>query len=95
MANSGVQPNLDRPRELLEAYSLESIKMVGTINKDGLWALMEAPDDVVHRITVGNYMGTNHGQVIGVSDQRIDLIEIVPDGLGGWEKRESFLTLAE
>ncbi len=95
VANSGVQPNLDRPRELLEAYSLESIKMVGTITKDGLWALMEAPDDVVHRITVGNYMGTNHGQVIGVSDQRIDLIEIVPDGLGGWEKRESFLTLAE
>jgi type IV pilus assembly protein PilP len=91
----GPQPNLDRPKELLEEYALESLEMVGTINKDGLWVLVAAPDSVIHRVSLGNYMGTNHGQIVGLSDRRVDLVEIVPDGLGGWEQRESFLTLAD
>jgi type IV pilus assembly protein PilP len=84
-----------RLKELLEDYSLDSLKMVGTINREGLWALMEAPDAVVHRVKIGNYMGTNHGRIISLSEGRVDLIEIVPDGLGGWEQRESFLSISE
>jgi len=94
-ANSGVHPDLDRPKELLEEYALESLEMVGTISIGGLWALVEAPDAVVHRVSVGNYVGTNHGRIVGMSERRLDLVEIVPDGLGGWEQRESFLTLAQ
>ncbi len=93
--NNDFGPDPDRPRELLEDYSLDSLKMVGTINREGLWALMEAPDAVVHRVKVGNYMGTNHGRIISLSEGRVDLIEIVPDGLGGWEQRESFLSISE
>jgi len=88
-------PDPERPKELLEDYSLDSLKMVGTINREGLWALMEAPDAVVHRVKIGNYMGTNHGRIISLSEGRVDLIEIVPDGLGGWEQRESFLSISE
>ena len=79
--------------ELLEQFNLESLEMVGTINKEGLWVLLSAPNSVVHRLTLGNYLGTNHGRITGISDERVDLIEIVPDGLGGWEQRESFLSL--
>ncbi len=93
--NDGFGPDPDRPRELLEDYSLDSLKMVGTIDTEGLWALMEAPDAVVHRVKVGNYMGTNHGRIVSLSEGRVDLIEIVPDGLGGWEQRESFLSISE
>lgn len=91
----GPRPDITRPKELLEDYSLDSLKMVGTINKEGLWALMEAPDAVVHRVAIGNYMGTNHGRITSLSEGRVDLIEIVPDGLGGWEQRESFLSISE
>ena len=94
-SNNGFGPDPDRPRELLEDYSLDSLKMVGTIDTEGLWALMEAPDAVVHRVKVGNYMGTNHGRIVSLSEGRVDLIEIVPDGLGGWEQRESFLSISE
>ena len=93
--NDGFGPDPDRPRELLEDYTLDSLKMVGTIDTEGLWALMEAPDAVVHRVKVGNYMGTNHGRIVSLSEGRVDLIEIVPDGLGGWEQRESFLSISE
>ena len=93
LPRGGPQPDLDRPRELLEQFNLESLEMVGTINKEGLWVLLSAPNSVVHRLTLGNYLGTNHGRITGISDERVDLIEIVPDGLGGWEQRESFLSL--
>ncbi len=91
--DNGIRPDADRPRELLEKFNLESLAMVGTINKQGLWILVEDPDSVVHRVSLGNYMGTNHGRITGLSEQRVDLVEIVPDGLGGWEQRESFLSL--
>ncbi len=94
-ADNGIHPDLDRPKELLEEYALESLEMVGTVNKEGLWALIEGPDSVVHRVSIGNHMGTNHGRIFGLSERRVELVEIVPDGLGGWEQRESFLTLAE
>jgi type IV pilus assembly protein PilP len=91
--STGPRPDPLRPRELLEQFNLESLEMVGTINKEGLWVLVEGPNSVVHRVTMGNYLGTNHGRITDISDERVDLIEIVPDGLGGWEQRESFLSL--
>ncbi len=95
VADSGIRPNLDRAKELLEEFNIESLKLVGTIDKEGLWGLIKAPDGVVHRVGVGNYMGTNHGHIIAVSDLRIDLIEIVSDGIGGWKEREAYLPLSD
>lgn len=95
--NNGIAPDLTRTREELEKYSLGSLQMVGTFKDfDGidLWALVKAPDGIVHRIRKGNYVGDNFGQVYNVTEDRIDLQEIVPDDTtGGWKERESFLTL--
>jgi type IV pilus assembly protein PilP len=93
--DSGIRPDPTRPREELEKYALGSLKMVGTLQKDGMWALIKAPDGIVHRVRSGNYLGFNHGKVINVTERRIDLTEIVPDGERHWTQRDAFLSLAE
>ncbi len=93
--SGGIRPDLTRKREELEKYSLGSLKMVGTLQKNGLWALIKAPDGIVHRVQTGNYMGGNHGKIINITEQRIDLTEIVAEGDARWIKRDAFLSLAE
>lgn len=95
--DSGVRPDPNRPREELEKYSLGSLEMVGTFsNAEGeLWALVKAPDGLIYRVQEGNYLGSDHGQVVNITEQRIDLTEIVPDGETGWRNRDAFLSLAE
>jgi type IV pilus assembly protein PilP len=93
---SSVQPDLHRSKEQLEQYSFGSFSMVGTIKReeDQLWALVSAPDSGIHKVKEGYYMGQNHGKVMRVSQQRIDIIEIVPNGVGGWLERPRSLVLA-
>jgi type IV pilus assembly protein PilP len=94
----GVRPDPNRVREELEKYSLGSLKMMGTMRVSGaedLWALILAPDNVVHRVQKNNYLGNNHGKIINISEQRVDLKEIVPDGPGRWQEREAFLSLTQ
>ena len=74
--------------------------MVGTYQNvaagGDLWALIKAPDGIIHRIQEGNYIGTNHGKIQNITELRIDLREIVPNNnTGGWEERDAFLSLAE
>ena len=95
---TGVRPDPNRVREELEKYSLGSLKMMGTFRMGGskeLWALVLAPDGVVHRVQKNNYLGTNHGKILNVSEQRVDLKEIVPDGPGRWQERDAFLSLTQ
>jgi type IV pilus assembly protein PilP len=95
---TGVRPDPNRVREELEKYSLGSLKMMGTFRMGGgpqLWALVLAPDGVVHRVQKNNYLGTNHGKIVNVTEQRVDLKEIVPDGPGRWQERDSFLSLTQ
>lgn len=95
---TGVRPDPNRVREELEKYSLGSLKMMGTFRMGGgndLWALILAPDGVVHRVQKNNYLGTNHGKILNVTEQRVDLKEIVPDGPGRWQEREAFLSLTQ
>ena len=95
----GPRPDPNRVREELEKYSLGSLKMMGTFRMGGgggeLWALVLAPDNVVHRVQKNNYLGTNHGKIVGITEQRIELKEIVPEGPGRWQERESFLSLTQ
>jgi type IV pilus assembly protein PilP len=95
--DNGIRPDPDRVREELEKYSLGSLKMVGTFRRlDGiLWALVQAPDGIVHRVQKGNYLGTDHGKIINITEQRVELNEIVSAGEGRWTEREAFLSLAE
>ena len=94
---SGIRPDLDRPREPLEDFPLDTLRLKGTIDdKDGIkWGLIFAPDNTIHRVLEGNYMGQNHGRIISISDQIIELTEIVPDGLGNYIERQSAVALIE
>ena len=94
---SGLRPDIDRIKEPLEDFPLDTLRLKGTIDdKEGIkWGLIFAPDNTIHRVIEGNYMGQNHGRIISVSDQTIELTEIVPDGLGNYIERSSAVTLIE
>jgi type IV pilus assembly protein PilP len=93
---TGPKPNIDRVREPLEDFPLDTLRLKGTLTKDGIkWGLIFAPDNTVHRVLEGHYMGQNHGRIISVSDERIELTEIVPDGLGNYIERSSAVALIE
>jgi type IV pilus assembly protein PilP len=86
----------NRNREELEQFELDSLRMVGTLeNADENWAIINDPDNTVHRIKVGNYMGRNIGKVINVFEDRIELREIVQDSGGRWEERQAAIVLVE
>ena len=93
---SGIQPNFDRNREEFESYTLDSLRMLGTLEQEQqIWGIIRSPDSVIHRVQVGNYMGKNHGKILSVMEERIDLAEIVPDGQGGWKERDASIALVE
>lgn len=93
---SGPRPNLDRVREPLEDFPLDTLRLKGSITQNGVkWGLIFAPDNTVHRVVEGQYMGQNHGRILSVSDERIELTEIVPDGLGNYIERSSSIALVE
>ena len=92
----GPKPDFDRRKELLEKYPLDSLKMVGTLSKDGNnWAIIRAPDSMIYRVQEGNYLGENHGKIIQLAEESLALKELVPDGLGGWIEREAAITLVD
>ncbi len=95
VVTSNVQPDLNRSKEQLEQYSFGSLSMVGTIKQESedLWALISVPESGIHKVKEGYYMGQNHGKVVRISAQRIDIIEIVPNGVGGWIERPRSLVL--
>lgn len=93
---SGVAPNPLRRREELEQFSLDSLRMVGTLEqKDTRWGLIVTPDGVLHRVRVGNYLGRNNGQITRISPDAIALTEIVGEGPGSWREREASISLRQ
>jgi len=93
---AGPRPDAARPKELLEEYPLDSLKMMGTLHqKTNLWALVRDPSGTIHRVQIGNHLGQNHGRVTYIDDQQIKLAELIPDGSGGWVQREAALAVKE
>jgi type IV pilus assembly protein PilP len=91
-----VQPDLNRPSEMLERFNLGALVMMGTLSRSGrIWALMRDESGEISRVTVGNYMGRNHGRIVNISDTQIDLVEIVPTGSGGWIERPQTVLLQQ
>ncbi|HEY4581899.1 MAG TPA: pilus assembly protein PilP [Lysobacter sp.] len=91
---SGPRPDSARRKQALEAFPLDSLDMVGTLGRGaGLIALVMAPDKVTYRVRIGDYMGQSDGRVTSVRDDRIELVELVPDGAGGWLERPATLAL--
>jgi type IV pilus assembly protein PilP len=85
-----------RNREFLEQYSLDTLKMVGTLRLGGqMYGLVETKDGLVHRVTTGNHLGQAEGKITDITPSKITLIEIVPDSLGGYMERPAALALNE
>lgn len=93
---SGPRPDPDRRKEPLEAFPLDSLDMVGTLTSGNtLWGLVMAPDRVVHRVRSGNFLGQNEGRILTVREDAIELVELVPDGAGGWLERSASIALQD
>jgi len=93
---NGPRPDKDRRKEVLEAFPLDSMNMAGTIGAGkGLIGLVTAPDKVTYRIRPGNYLGQNDGRVVAVYEDHIEIVELVPDGAGGWLERPAKIALED
>lgn len=91
-----VDVDFDRPREPLESYPLDSLRLVGSMEQEGVsYALVRTPDRTIQSVTAGNYIGQNFGRIIEVSPQKVRLIEVVPDAFGGYMERENSIALSE
>lgn len=89
-------PDLNRRKEPLEAFPLESLQMVGTLQKGRTtFALIRTTDKDVYQVKIGNYLGQNFGVITGITDNEVRLKELVQDGSGDWTERSSTLQLAE
>jgi type IV pilus assembly protein PilP len=92
----GMQPDLTRPKEPLEAFSLETLKMVGVLSRNGqIQAVIKTPDNAIYHVKKGNYVGQNFGLVTQITDAEVTLREIVQDSAGDWSERTSTLILQE
>ena len=92
----GLQPDLNRPKELLESYALENLKMVGELKKKNeVYAVIKAPGDNIYMVKVGNYLGQNFGKVVAITDTEVKLKETVQDSAGDWAERDDTLTLQD
>ena len=92
----GMQPDLNRPKEPLEGYSLETLKMVGMLSRQGvIHAVIKTPDNTIYHVRKGNYAGQNFGLITQISDGEVSLREIVQDSAGDWSDRISTLLLQE
>lgn len=95
-STSDLRPDPDRPLGPLEAFPLDSLKMVGTMTIDGVrYALLHAPDDVVYRVSAGGHAGKDYGEITAITADVVMLAEIVPDGLGGFMRRPTSIPLSQ
>ena len=90
-----LHPDPRRRKEPLEKYALDNLTMRGTLGEvNKIWALIEASDRTLHKVTLNNYVGLFHGRVINVEPTHIELLELIPDGAGCWKERTTMLQMA-
>ena len=95
-AANGPRPEIQRNREFLEQFSLDTLKMVGTLKLNGQnYGLVQVADGRVQRVLAGNHVGQNDGRITDIMPNKITVIELVPDGLGGYIERPAALALNE
>ncbi|MFV9615975.1 MAG: pilus assembly protein PilP [Gammaproteobacteria bacterium] len=91
---SSLNPDSTRPKQPLEVFPLDTLSMVGILEQnEQLWGLIKDPQNMVHRVQVGNYMGQSEGRIIEINDSAIYLVEIVPDGIGGYIERDASIAI--
>jgi type IV pilus assembly protein PilP len=95
-APNALRPDTTRPREFLEQFSLDTLRMVGTLRLGGRnYGLIQTRDGLVHRVLPGNHLGQSDGRITAIEEGKISLIAIVPDGMGGFIERPAGLALSE
>lgn len=93
---NGPRPDQNRTPELLEKYPLDGLSMVGTLGIGAaIEGLVKDPDGVVHRVHADNYLGQNYGRITSIAEDRIELVELVPNGAGGWMERQASIALGD
>jgi type IV pilus assembly protein PilP len=96
VGQANLRPSTRRNREFLEGFSLDTLKMVGTFKVgNNFYGLVQSKDGLVHKVQPGNYLGQNDGKITEISGSKISLVEIVPDGLGGYIERPASLGLSD
>lgn len=91
-----LRPDLTRNKEPLEEFPLDGIRLLGTLEiRQQTYALLSAPDGIVHRATYGDHLGQNYGKIVKITDAQIQLEEIVPDGFGGYVKRPAVVAISD
>jgi len=89
-----LNPDSTRPKEALEVFPLDTLSMVGILEQnDQLWGLIKDPQNIVHRVQVGQYMGQSEGRILEINETAIYLVEIVPDGIGGYIERDASIAI--
>ncbi len=92
----GMHPDPDRIREHLENFSLDTMRMVGTLDfGENTYGLVQTSDGLIHRVLPGNYMGENDGRVTSIAEAEINLVEIISDGIGGYVERDAAVGLSD
>lgn len=92
----GPRPDMNRRKEPLEDYPLDGLKMVGTLSRGKQsWGIIQTADGAVYRVQKGNYLGQNFGRITRVTDEKIDLVELIQGALGEWVEREASLAIQE
>jgi type IV pilus assembly protein PilP len=95
-APGAIRPDQNRPREFLEQFSLDTLAMVGTLRLKGrTYGLVQTRDGLVHRVLPGNHLGQNDGRITAIAENEISLVEIIPDGMGGFIERPAALALSD
>jgi type IV pilus assembly protein PilP len=93
---ANLRPDPKRNREFLEQFSLDTLKMVGTLKLGGeTYGLVQTKDGLVNRVLPGNYIGQNDGRITAITPSKIVIREIVPDGTGGYIERPAALALSD
>ncbi len=94
--DSALAPDLERPKEFLESFPLDSLRMVGTLAQGPvLYALIRTPDSTIQRVKKGNYMGRDYGKINRISDSGIDLTETIQDDFEQWVERKTYVALGD
>jgi type IV pilus assembly protein PilP len=94
-AGDKLAPDSQRKKEPLEDFPIDTLQMVGTLEKEFTWALIRTPEGVIHRVRQGNYMGQNYGQIITLNNTSVTVNEIIKDGMGDWVERTATKLIGE
>lgn len=93
---SGIRPPERDTKEPLEEYPLDVLRMVGTLEQSTtMWALIKDGEGSIHRVKTGNYMGKNYGKILSINEHKVEILEIVPNGLGAYIERPATIALSE